>query len=176
MASFSLRFDFASHFTDPMRESTFDGIPVNIVVNRILVHLSRKSSGVIHAVAGLRGRRSFRNLWYKAMSERRLPWCPRLVWQDVDWHSDCLHPLAHRFVVVGTSFLFEDGRVDGIWEDITEEERAGFPLWLESPAQNGNFVMRRAGVRNELERYFGRKGFPRLLIDLLVRRPVSCRN
>ena len=176
MASFSLRMSFASRFLDPMHQSNIDELPVDIVVNRILMHLSRNSSGVVHAVAGLRGRRSFRNLWDKAMSERRLPWYPRLVWQDVDWHSDCLHPIAQRFVVVGTSFSFKDDKVDAIWQDMTDEEKAAFPLWLENPKQNGDVVMRRAGVRSQLERYFGRMGIPQLFINLLVRSPIYSRD
>ena len=169
----SLRIDFASRFPDPMRQSTFDEVPVDIVVNRILVHLSRRSSGIVHAVAGLCGRRSFRSAWEIAMSERRLPWNPRLVWRDVDWHSGCLHPIAHASVVVGTSFVFEDGRVDALWQDMDEAEKAVFPLWLQSPEQNGNPTLRRMGVRSQLERYFKKQGIPWILINLLVRRPVG---
>lgn len=169
----SLRVAFSSRFGDPMRQSTLDEIPVDIAVNRILMHTSRSSSGIVHAVVGAPGRRTFQSLWEKAMSERRLPWHPRVVWLDVDWHSPVLHDIAHASVIMGTSYLFEDTKVNAIWSQMTEEERAIFPLFMGSVEELGEVVKRRGQVRHQLERWFSRKGFPAVLIDLLIRRPIS---
>ena len=176
IASPSLRVAFSSRFRDPMQQGTLDEIPVDIAVNRILMHTSRGSSGVVHAVVGAPARRTFQSLWEKAMSERRLPWHPRVVWLDVDWHSPFLHDIAHASVIMGTSYLFEDTRVNAIWSQMTDEERAVFPLFMRSSEELGEVVKRRGQVRNQLERWFSRKGFPAVLIDLLIRRPISLKG
>ena len=174
VASPSFRIFFCSRFQDPARQSNIDEIPVDIAVNRILMHISHKSSGFVHAVAGQRGRRSFENLWAKAMSERRLPWWPSIGWRDVDWHADVgLHPIAKAFKIVGTSFLFEDAKVQYVWSEMSDTDKATFPLFLESPNQSGDVTMRRHEVRRHLERYFIKKGIPKLFIGLLIRNPIT---
>ena len=156
-----------------MRQGTLDEVPVDVVVNRILMHTAQRSSGIVHAVVGAPGRRTFQSLWEKATSERRLPWHPRAVWLDMDWHSSLLHDVAHASVIMGTSYLFEDTRVNAVWSQMTEEERKIFPLFMRSAEELGDVVKRRGQVRNQLERWFSRKGLPLLLIDLLIGRPVG---
>ena len=173
VATPSLRMAFSSRFQDPMRQGTLDEVPVDVVVNRILMHTAQRSSGIVHAVVGAPGRRTFQSLWEKATSERRLPWHPRAVWLDVDWHSSLLHDVAHASVIMGTSYLFEDTRVNAVWSQMTEEERKIFPLFMRSAEELGDVVKRRGQVRNQLERWFSRKGLPLLLIDLLIGRPVG---
>lgn len=173
VAAPSLRMAFSSRFGNPMQQGTLDEVPVDIVVNRILMHTSQSSSGIVHAVVGAPGRRTFQSLWQKAMSERRLPWHPRPVWLDVDWHSPVLHAIAHASIIMGTSYLFEDTRVKAIWSQMTKEERVVFPLFMENAEELGEVVKRRGQVRTQLERWFSRKGLPLVLIDWLISRPVS---
>ena len=170
----SFRISFCSRFQDPTRQSNIDEIPVDIAVNRILMHISHRSSGFVHAVAGQRGRRSFENLWAKAMSERRLPWWPSVRWRDVDWHADeGLHPIAKAFKIFGTSFLFEDAKVQDVWSEMSDADKATFPLFLESPKQSGDMTMRRYEVRRHIERCLIKKGIPKLLIGFLIRNPIA---
>lgn len=176
VASPSLRVAFSSRFEDPMRQVTLDEIPVDIAVNRIIMHTSHSSSGIVHAVVGAPGRRTFQSLWEKAMLERRLPWHPRVTWLNVDWHSPFLHDIAHASVIIGTSYLFEDTRVDAVWSQMTEEERAIFPLFMRSAEELGDFVKRRGQVRNRLERMFSRKWIPLFLIDFLIGRPIGLKG
>ncbi|KAL6713145.1 hypothetical protein ACLMJK_009266 [Lecanora helva] len=176
VATLSQRLTFSSRFNNPLRDSTLDEVPVDIVVNRILIHISMKSEGVVHAVVGAPGRRTFQSLWERAMSERRLPWQPRLVWKDVDWHSPLLHDIAHASVIMGTSYLFEDARVNPVWSKMTNEERVMFPLFMNSAEELGEVVKRRRQVRGQLERWFSRKGLPLIFIDLLIGRPISLRD
>ena len=172
----SLQVAFSSRFEDPMRQATLDEIPVDIVVNRILMHAAKSSSGIIHAVVGAPGRRTIQSLWAKAMSERRLPWHPRVTWLDVDWHSPFLHDIAHASVIIGTSYLFEDTRVNAVWSQMTEEERAIFPLFMRSAEELGDVVKRRGQIRDSLVRWFSRKWIPLFLIDFLISRPISLKG
>ena len=173
ITTLSVRMAFASRFPDPYHESNIDEIPVDVVANRLLMHVSRRTAGIVHAVAGKGARRSFANLWTKAMSERRLPWCPRLVWHaDVDWRDSSLHAVARIFVVLGTSFVFEGESTERLWERMTEAEKLVFPLWLQNLEQNGDVVMRRAGVSALVRRYFAKRNIPSSFIKLLVRDPV----
>ena len=172
MTTLSLRMAFASGFSDPFNQSTIDEVPVDIVVNRIIMHISRTSSGCVHAVAGIRARRNFADLWQRAMSERRLPWKPRIAWRDVDWRETSLHPIPRTFVVTGTSFTFEDRKVDGLWEGLTEGERALFPLWLRYPSENVDLHLRRSGMMNVLEKWCRKQGISEGLVRFLVKRPI----
>ena len=163
--SFQLR--FASHLLNPSQESTLDEIPVDLVVNRIIAHLSWQTSGVVHAVAGTRGRHRFDTLWQIALANRTMPWRPRLVWQDVHWRDESLHWLAQNFVIIGTSLAFEDVKTLKLWLDMSVDERATSPLFLENPAQYEDFELRRNGVRAQLDRYCVKRGLPSFVTDTL---------
>lgn len=164
----SLRIAFCSRFPDPARQSNIDEIPVDLAVNRILMHVSHRTAGVVHAVAGQRGRRSFENMWAKAMLERRIPWRPSVGWRAVDWNDEGLHPIAKAFKVVGTSFLFEDVRAYDVWNKMSDEDKATFPLFLESPEQSGDITRRREDVRRQVERYFRKKKWPGFVVGFLI--------
>ena len=170
--SLSLSMGFASRFPDPYRQSNIDEMPVDLVVNRLLMHLAHRTTGIVHAAAGKAARRSFANLWEKAMSERRLPWSPRLSWSDTDWRDKSLHPIARIFVVLGTSYVFDGTRTEELWERMSEEEKELFPCWLQSLEQNGDMMMRRKGVEAQVTKYFARKKLPSVFIRLLIRDPI----
>ena len=110
------------------------------------------------------------------MSVRRLPWTPRLVWKDVDWRDSRLHAVARAFVILGTSFLFEDAKVDGLWTDMTEQEKSDFPLWLESPQQNEDMAMRKVAWRNVLQKWVAKNGMSDWVVDLLVKGSEDARK
>lgn len=174
VTTLSFRMHFPSRFTDPMAQSTLDEVPVDIVVNQLLMHLSHQSAGIVHAVAGARGRRPIASVWANAMSERILPWHPRLIWhKDADWHDKRLHPLARAFKIMGTNFIFENTRTKDMWERMTEWEREVFPLWVDNLEQNGDVRLRREAYREQISRYLKKRKIPMLFLDLLVQRPVG---
>ena len=175
LTSPSFGITFCSRFPDPMRQSNIDEVPVDVAVNRILMHVSHRSSGVVHAVAGQRGRRSFENMWAKAMSERRIPWRPSVGWRDVDWHDEGLHPIGKAFNIVGTSFLFEDVKVYDLWNKMSDADKATFPLFLESPEQSGDICRRRDDVRRQVERYFRKKKLPAFLVGFLIHSSIHAK-
>ena len=165
----SMQFTLSSRFKNPLTESTLDEVPVDIVVNRILMHIYQRSEGCVHAVAGARGRHDFQIIWEKAMSERRLPWHPNLVWLDVDWHSPLLHSIARAFVIMGTSYLFEDVKVYHIWANMTDGEKAKFPLFVRAFEDVEDIVQRRHLIRHQMGKWLSRKGMPILILRLLIR-------
>ncbi|KAL8882704.1 MAG: hypothetical protein Q9198_000337 [Flavoplaca austrocitrina] len=170
----SLRMHFSSRFPDPMTQSTLDEVPVDIVVNQLMMHLSHQSAGIVHAVAGARGRRSIESVWANAMSERNLPWCPRLIWhKDVDWHDQRLHPLCRAFKIMGTNFIFDNTKNEQVWDWMTPWQRDNYPLWMDNLEQNGDVKSRRVAYREQISRYFKKRNVPMLLLDLLVKRPVG---
>ncbi|KAL8784046.1 MAG: hypothetical protein Q9195_009196 [Heterodermia aff. obscurata] len=163
----SRQLKFSSRFRDPMTESTLDEVPVDIVVNRILMHLYRQSEGCVHAVAGASGRHQFKTVWDKAMSERRLLWHPRAVWLDVDWHSRLLHGVAQAFVIMGTSYMFEDDKVHPVWNKMVDDEKAVFPLFARK-SEELDLVVRRDNIRQRLGQWLARNGMPLILLELLI--------
>ena len=52
---------FATRLSSPMTEATSDEVPVDVVVGRLLAHLSFGTTGAIHAVSGNRARRRFQD-------------------------------------------------------------------------------------------------------------------
>lgn len=163
----STKLTFSSRFGDPMTESTLDEVPVDIVVNRILMHLYHRSEGCVHAVAGASGRHQFKTVWDKAMLERRLLWHPRAVWLNVDWHSPMLHGIARAFVIMGTSYMFEDSKVHPVWNKMIDDEKAVFPLFARK-SEELDLVARRDNVRQQIGQWLSRKGMPLLLLELLI--------
>lgn len=111
------------------------------------------------------------------MAERRLPWCPRVVWRgDVDWRDKrVLCPIARAFVVIGTSFVFGSERTEALWAlgveegGLTEEEKERFPCWLGNGDLLGEIERRRGSMRMNLGRYFAKRGWRRVFIDLFLR-------
>ena len=163
----STKIRFSSRFDNPMTESTLDEVPVDIVVNRIVMHLYQGSAGCVHTVAGAPGRHKFETIWKQAMSERRIPWHPRAVWLDVDWHSPLLHDIARRFVVMGTSYVFEDDKVRPIWATMNDAEKLKFPLFAPA-SEELDLVRRRGHIRYYLGRWLSRKGLPLLFLHFLI--------
>ncbi|KAJ5448211.1 hypothetical protein N7445_003032 [Penicillium cf. griseofulvum] len=95
---------------NPNQESTIDEVPVDVVVDRTLVHVALGTSGCVHAVSGKQGRLSTEEWWRAFKKERRIPWNAKPTWTDNDWHSPDLHQMARRFKIIGTSFAFSQKR------------------------------------------------------------------
>lgn len=171
----SLSITWASPFDDPAAQSILDEVPVDVVVNRILVHTALRSRGCVHAVAGKRGARTFGDIWEKAMQMRALPWTPILRWKNTDWHSKELHPIARMFKIVGTSYVFDDSKTLEVWHSsMSIGDRDRFPLFLETCKDNEDIEKRQSGVRRQIMWFFGRRGYPQYLVSiLLTTRPFS---
>ena len=53
----------STRLENPGTESTFDDVPVDVVVDRLLAHLVKTSSTIVHAVGGKRSRYTFEVHW-----------------------------------------------------------------------------------------------------------------
>ncbi|OQD87902.1 hypothetical protein PENSOL_c076G06096 [Penicillium solitum] len=87
-----------------------DEVPVDVVVDRLLAHLAVGTNGCVHAVSGKQARHQFIKWWESAVSLRRVPRNIDLNWKDIDWKSDEQHPLAHFYVIFGSSFEFYEDK------------------------------------------------------------------
>jgi fatty acyl-CoA reductase len=166
----SLSMTWASPFDDPAAQSIIDEVPVDVVVNRILVHTAVRTRGCIHAVAGRRGVRTFGDIWDKAMQMRALPWTPVLKWKSIDWHSAELHPIARMFKIAGgTSYVFEDTKSVDVWHSsMSFVDQIRFPLFLETCKDIEDLEKRKLGVRRQMVWFFGRRGYPKYLVSMLL--------
>ncbi|KAK5994059.1 Putative fatty acyl-CoA reductase [Cladobotryum mycophilum] len=127
---------FASHLADPST-STFDEVPVDLVVNTMIVHCAVGTSGIIHAVAGKEGSAMFHNTWPNVISLRRSWWGrPRAQWVKTDWKAPNLCALAKLFVLMGCSFIFDQARTHLVWERMSEAERRDWPLWVTTNSES----------------------------------------
>ncbi|KAJ5628652.1 male sterility protein-domain-containing protein [Penicillium lividum] len=125
----SLHFCISSRLPDPDTQATTDEVPVDVVVDRLLLHLTSRSTGPVHAVSGAAKRHSSRIYWEEAMKLRRLPWTPQFSWMPVDWHSDDLHQIAKIFVIIGTSYNFCQRKTDILYQELGEKERLDLQLY-----------------------------------------------
>ncbi|KXG54638.1 Male sterility, NAD-binding [Penicillium griseofulvum] len=89
---------------------SFDEVPVDVVVDRLIAHLAMGTNGCVHAVSGKRARHQATNWWKSVISIRLLPGKLDLNWEDLDWKSDEQHPLAQLYVIFGSSFGFHDDK------------------------------------------------------------------
>ncbi|KAJ5502996.1 hypothetical protein N7463_005870 [Penicillium fimorum] len=91
---------------------SFDEVPVDVVVDRLLAHLAVGTKGCVHAVSGKRARHRMTKWWESAMSLRRLPGSFDLHWKELGWKSNEQHPIPRLYVILGSSFEFyEDNTV-----------------------------------------------------------------
>lgn len=104
----SVKIRMSTRLENPETESTFDDVPVDVVVDRLLAHLVKTSSTIVHAVGGKCSRYKFEVYWRQALQIRRIPWIPKLISTRLDWHSPKIHPIPRIFKVIGTSFNFSE--------------------------------------------------------------------
>jgi hypothetical protein len=123
------KFTFSTTLTDP-GAATLDETPVDMVVNRLIVHVARGSNGCVHAVAGIKGGQNIEAIIQAASEFRRSWWGrPELVWTHDHWKSDKQSALAKLLVILGSSFAFDESKTERIWDTMSEYEQSIWPLW-----------------------------------------------
>lgn len=129
MAMPPTKFIISTNLSDP-GAATLDETPVDMVVNRLIVHVARGSSGCVHAVAGIEGGQNIEAIIQAASKFRRRWWgCPELVWSYDHWKSDKQSALAKIFVILGSSFAFDECKTERLWDMMSDYERSVWPLW-----------------------------------------------
>ena len=161
---------WASRFPNPEKDCTLDEVPIDVVVNRLLVHTAKGSSGCVHAVAG-KQRLRFADVSNRVLRERRLPWWPRMRFQNVDWHSETLSPIARMFTVVGTSFLFDEAKTVGLWARMSAQEQKTWPLFLcshKDQLQVATTEARRIQIKSLIRWWLEKKGLSRWMSGFVL--------
>jgi hypothetical protein len=131
---------FSSYLTNPSK-ATYDEIPVDIVVNRLIAHTAYGTTGCVHAVPGIRGRQLTEQRWIQ-ITQLRPFWLgrPILTWCKADWGSEKLCTLSRLFLVCGNAFEFEDNKTEALWEKLSDEEQEKWPLWAESSISDSAYI------------------------------------
>lgn len=128
LATRPMKLRFASNLLDPSR-ATVDEIPIDVVVNRLLVHTAHETHGCVHAVAGDAGRVLFADHFNTAIKLR--PWWwgrPILGWCDMN-DSDRRACLPSKlWKILGCSFAFCDDKTQHIWKSMDTDTKEKWPL------------------------------------------------
>jgi nucleoside-diphosphate-sugar epimerase len=115
------KINLATRCENPDKEATIDEVPVDVVAERLLVHVALGSSGCVHAVSGEKGRLRIEDWWDAFKKERRWPWNVKPVWISKDWHSSDLHHVAKSLKIIGTSFAFSEEKTDILAEKLNSD-------------------------------------------------------
>lgn len=156
---------------NPDQEATIDEVPVDVVADRILVHIALGSSGCVHAVSGEKGRLKIEDWWHAFKNERRLPWKVKPVWTNEDWHSRNLHHMARSFKIIGTSFAFSDKKTDAVVEKLNSAEREQLHLYADrSKPYHHSLIHRRHHIHGAAQQIAKKSGIPRCSVRLFCRK------
>ncbi|OQE17496.1 hypothetical protein PENFLA_c024G09104 [Penicillium flavigenum] len=169
------RIRLSTRCQNPEQESTIDEVPVDVVVDRTLVHVALRTSGCIHAVSGEQGRLSTEEWWRAFKKERQLPWNAKPSWVSDDWHSPDLHQMARRFKIIGTSFAFSQERTVKAVEKLGDGEKENLQLFADR-SKPYSLHLRRHHIRHQAIEVAKKKKWPIFSASLLCRKgkPVAC--
>jgi fatty acyl-CoA reductase len=165
-----------SNLVDPTKATT-DEVPVDIVVNRLVVHLAMGTSGCVHAVSGISHRRSTIKL-YEAMADNRSRWWgrPVVAWCEVGTPEEKLWPAARLYKIWGCSFHFQEEKTQNVWQLMDPLLQQRWPLFTRrDPSDTSDFVNRGQNARKMLLAWLGKKygRFGRWLAMLMCLGPRS---
>ncbi|KAF5856083.1 hypothetical protein ETB97_007883 [Aspergillus alliaceus] len=156
----------ASRAKDPERQATIDEVPVDVVVDRLLAHLAKGTTGPVHAVSGARARYQFRAFWKEAMELRRLPWPLWKRWLNVDWRSSSLHPIARIYVLYAASYHFSEEKTLSLWKSLGEEEKSGLQWFTASSEGQVGLAARVEQIRFVARHFASKSLLGRILFRL----------
>ena len=147
-----------SNLADP-EKATADEIPVDIVVNRMVMHLAMGTAGCVHAVAGVTHRRSSRKIC-DAMANNRSWWWgrPALTYCATDTPEAQIWPAARFYKIWGCSYLFHQEKTERIWDVMDPLLQQQFPLFTRrDPTDVSDFEIRGRNARKMLISWLGKK-------------------
>ncbi|KGO74835.1 Male sterility, NAD-binding [Penicillium italicum] len=166
------RVKLSTRSENPNQESTIDEVPVDVVVDRTLVHVALGTSGCVHAVSGEQGRLSTEEFWHAFNKERRLPWNAKPSWTFDDWHSPDLHHTARRFKIIGTSFAFSQERTVRVAEKLSAKEKENLQLFADRSSPY-SLRLRRHHIHRQAVEVAKKKKWPLCSARLLCRKGKS---
>lgn len=152
------RIRIATKMDNPDLEVTGDEVPVDVVADRLLCHLSMGSFGCIHAVSGARARGRYEPWRESLMKLRQIPWEVRPNWVKGDWNSPKQNSMCRMFALLGTSFDFVEDRTISLYQIMSEKDKAGLQLFTDierrdqvsSRTEDIRYVMDRLALKSWL--------------------------
>ncbi|KAE8415191.1 male sterility protein-domain-containing protein [Aspergillus pseudocaelatus] len=123
-----------TNLADPDSQATLDGIPADVVADRLITHVAAGTAVCIHAVSGERARYKTRDVWEQAMQFRLIPWDLKLVWDPNGWRSPNQHFLCRRYNLLGVSYAFSERRTVELSTTLSPEERKELQLFTQVEA------------------------------------------
>ena len=147
-----------SNLVDP-EKATIDEVPVDIVVNRLVVHLAMGTSGCVHAVSGATHRRKTRKI-SEAMAENRSWWWgrPILTWCATSTPERKLWSAAKLYKIWGCSYLFHQEKTVKVWKLMDPLMQRTWPLFTQrGPSDTSDFAARGQNSRKMLMSWLGKK-------------------
>ena len=161
----------ATRCDNPDQQATIDEVPVDVVADRLLMHVALGTSGCVHAVSGENGRLRIEEWWNAFKTERRLPWNIKPVWTSNDWHSTSLHHVARNFKIIGTSFAFSDEKMNEVVKKLSADEKENLKLFADrSRPYSHSLVHRRHHIRAIARQLAQKNGWPACSVKLLCRK------
>ncbi|KAJ5788564.1 hypothetical protein N7457_003554 [Penicillium paradoxum] len=154
---------------NPDKESTIDEVPVDVVVDRTLLHVALGTSGCVHAVSGEQGRLTTEEWWHAFKKERRLPWKAKPAWTSDDWHSPDLHQMARQFKIIGTSFAFSQEKTIQAAEKLDHSEKKDLVLFVDR-SKPYSLHLRRHHIHHQAVQVAKKKKWPLCSARLLCRK------
>lgn len=161
---------FYSQFDDPSHEAMIDEIPVDIVANRIIMHIFVGTSSIVHANRDLSDCYSFGDYVGAVQPLRRLPWKTNIAWQH-DWKSTKLCWVAKLYQVGGCTFDFRSQKTSNLWSVMASGEREIFPLFTTVGYSNTgstiDMTSRDEAFRRLISGNFKRRKWPGWVLPIL---------
>ncbi|KAJ5085979.1 hypothetical protein N7532_010750 [Penicillium argentinense] len=162
------KINLATRCENPEKEATIDEVPVDVVADRLLVHVALGSSGCVHAVSGTKGRLRLEDWWAAFKKERRWPWNVKPVWISEDWHSSNLHHVAKNLKIIGTSFAFSEEKTDLIAEKLDDRN---LKIYADrSQPYHNSLVHRRHHIHNLAREMAKKSRLPACSAGILLRK------
>ncbi|KAE8376583.1 male sterility protein-domain-containing protein [Aspergillus bertholletiae] len=152
----------ASRANNPETETTIDEVPIDVVVDRLLVHLAGGTTGPVHAVSGTRARYPVQTHWEQAMALRKFPKSLRMEWLDVDWRSSSLHPIAQMYVLYGTSYRFSEAKTISLAKSLTKKESLELQLFTSGRGNKMDLAARAEQIRLLVEQFAAKRPLSRI--------------
>jgi nucleoside-diphosphate-sugar epimerase len=151
----------ATRCENPDQEATIDEVPLDVVVDRLLLHTAAGTSGCVHAVSGEKRRLRLEDWWNAFRTERRLPWNIKPIWTNEDWHSSNLHHIARELKIIGTSFAFAEDKTDQVVETLSSEELGQLKLFTDrSQPYHHSLIHRRHHIHHLAKEMVKRNKLP----------------
>lgn len=155
-----------SSYLSDISKYLVDEIPVDIVVNRLIMHTAAGTKGCVHAVAGI-GRMTSISEALSIISKRRRLWWGRPTFDACrcHWRDKQLWPVARLFNAVGCAFQFEDTKTEMLWGKMNSTDKVSWPLWSN---HKGSFQAVNARINNAKSYMVECLSVPRFIADLLI--------